>query len=154
MEKMENSHDSSVIYDEVSRCVIYFSDGEKKVIVNQQTDSLLAVKVVTHPNESSSFTELVYKNYNQSHSVEELAEVCGYNSVKTFTRHFKKNFKTTPKQWMLSIRKDKMLVYIKNTKYTFIEISKILGFANVAHMSDFCLKKTGKRPEEIRNSKL
>ena len=62
MEKMENSHDSSVIYDEVSRCVIYFSDGEKKVIVNQQTDSLLAVKVVSYPNESSSFTELVYKN--------------------------------------------------------------------------------------------
>lgn len=150
MDKMANTQDSSVIYDEVSRCVIYFADGAKKVTVNPQEDGMLAVKVVSYSNDNPSFAEMVFKTYQPSFTVEELADSCGYYSVKTFTRHFKKAFNTTPKQWMLTIRKDKMMVYIKNTKYTFKEIATLLGFANVAHMSDFCLKRTGKRPDEIR----
>ena len=154
MEKMANTQDSSVIYDEVSRCVIYFSDGEKKIIVNNPADSLLAVRVVSYPSQNPNFIELVFKHYKPYLSVEELAEKCDYNSVKTFTRHFKKNFHTTPKQWMLTMRKDKMLVYLKNTKQALREVAATLGFASVARLSGFCLKRTGMRPKDIRRAEI
>lgn len=152
MTKLTNLQDGSVIYDEVSRCILYFSNGDKKIVVNQQANSLLAVNVVSYPIENPNFIERVFQNYKPSLNVEEVAKACGYNSVKTFTRHFKKSFHTTPKQWMLSIKKDKMLVYLKNTKYSLREVANNLEFANVAHLSDFCLKRTGKRPEEIRKN--
>lgn len=150
MEKTVHTQEHSVIYDEVSRCVIHFSDGNKKIIINQNDDSLLAVQVVFYRAENPDFVEKVLKCYKPTLSVEELSAECGYYSVKTFTRHFKRSFNTTPKQWMLSIKQEKMMVYLKSTKYSLKDVASNLGFANVAHLSDFCLKRTGKRPEQIR----
>lgn len=152
MTKLAQLHEGGAIYDEVSRCVLYFSDGDRKIIVNQQAGSMLAVNVISYPVQDPNFMELVFKHYKPYLSVEELAKKCGYNSVKTFTRHFKKSFHTTPKQWMLSLREDKMLIQLKNTRQPLKQIAADLGFANVAHLSDFCLKRTGQRPEKIREA--
>ncbi len=38
---------------------------------------------------------------NKPATVSMLAKKCGYNSLKTFTRHFKKYLGITPYQWMM-----------------------------------------------------
>jgi len=52
----------------------------------------------------------------------------------------------------LSIKKNEMINSLKNTRHSLKQIASDLGFSNVSHLSDFCLKKTGMRPEEIRNN--
>jgi len=142
----------SGIYGNVRECILLFENGTQKVISNNNIKGQLTVNVLTHLTKENTFVELVLHHYKNTRTLDELAVKCGFNSTKTFTRHFKQNFNMTPKQWMLSIKKNEMINYLKNTRYALKQIASELGFSNVSHLSDFCLKKTGMRPEEIRNN--
>lgn len=140
----------SSIYGNVRECILLFENGTQKVISRQQEKGQLTVNIVYHLARENDFVESVIKNFYYTDRLDDLAEKCGFNSIKTFTRHFKSNFKITPKQWMLSIKKEAMLDCLVNTNYPLKQIAADLGFSNLSHLSDFCLKKTGKRPEDIR----
>ena len=147
-----NESDSGV-YGNVRECIILFENGTQKVITNNNMKGHLTVKVLTHLAGENDFVEAVMKHYKSVRTLDELAEKCGYKCTKTFTRHFKTNFNTTPKQWLLEIKKNELMSCLKNTNYPLKHISEELGFSNVSHLSDFCLKKTGMRPDEIRNKR-
>lgn len=141
------------IYHEISECVLQFSDGKQTVISSNDTGSLLLVKVISGKSGKMYFVNSVLKNHKSSESIAELASRCGYDSTKTFTRHFKKYFNTTPKQWLLSIRKKEVFHLLVYTDFTLNKIASMLGFSNLSHMSTFCVKSIGKTPSEIRKSR-
>ncbi|MFY9363118.1 MAG: helix-turn-helix transcriptional regulator [Dysgonamonadaceae bacterium] len=151
--KADDSTDSSVVYTNVSECIVRFADGEQKIISSQKSGDLLIVYIMEYKLEELSFVESVLKNYRSSKTVDDLSVRCGYRSTKTFTRHFKKNFDTTPKQWLLMMKKNEVIYYLKNTDYTFKKIAALLGFASVSHLWDFCIKKVGMNSTEIRSQK-
>ncbi len=140
----------SGIYGNVRECILLFENGTQKVISNEKEKGTLTVNILCHLAKENNFVESVFKNYDYTDRLDDLSEKCGFNSIKTFTRHFKKNFNVTPKQWMLSIKKEAMLNYLIDTDYPLKQIAALLGFSNLSHLSDFCLKKTGMRPDEIR----
>ncbi|HXL00841.1 MAG TPA: AraC family transcriptional regulator [Dysgonamonadaceae bacterium] len=151
--KADDSTDSSVVYTNVSECIVRFADGEQKIISSQKSGDLLIVYIMEYKLEELSFVESVLKNYRSSKTVDDLSVRCGYRSTKTFTRHFKKNFDTTPKQWLLMMKKNEVIYYLKNTDYTLKKIAALLGFSSVSHLWDFCIKKVGMNPTEIRSQK-
>lgn len=144
------SKEEETFYNGVAQCVLHFSNGKYKVISNNNANDLLAVNVVSYNRSELRLVELVLKHYKNSTSLDELAVRCGYNSTKTFTRHFKRKFNTTPKQWQLLNKKNEIIYYLENTDYPLKKIASLLGFANVSHLRDFCIKKIGSPPEKIR----
>lgn len=140
----------SDIYHNVSQCVLYLSDGEKITISNEETKEQLIVNILRCSPNHINFVNLVLRNYKTASTINELVHHCGYNCAKTFTRHFKRSFNTTPKQWLLSQKKTEVLYNLKNTDKPFKEIAKTLGFSNPSHFHDFCVKKIGQSPGKIR----
>lgn len=49
--------------------------------------------------------------------------------------------------------KNEVIYYLKNTDYTLKKITALLGFASVSHLWDFCIKRIGMPPNEIRSQK-
>jgi AraC-like DNA-binding protein len=140
----------SGIYRHVRGCVLLFENGTQKVISNENKQGTLTVNIIYYLGNENDFVDSVIKSFTYTDKLEDLSKKCGFYSIKTFTRHFRNNFKVTPKQWMLSIKKEAMLNYLIDTDYPLKQIADFLGFSNLSHLSDFCLKKTGMRPEEIR----
>ena len=134
----------------VSKVVVHFADGEQKEITRRQGDRLMAVNVEEYSAEHSEFIELVFKHHKRVKSVEELSKLCGFNSTKTFTRHFLKALHTTPKQWLISLKRSEALYYLKHTNKTFTEIASLLGFSSISHFNQFCNKQIGQNPSDIR----
>lgn len=137
-------------YNGVAQCVLHFSNGKYKVISNDNANDLLAVNVVSYNKTETGFVELVLKHYKNSTSIDDLAIRCGYKSTKTFTRHFKQKFNTTPKQWLLQLRQNELVHYLENTDYPLKKIVSMLGFSNISHLRDFCEKRFGLPPDKIR----
>ena len=114
----------------------------------------MIVYIVKYKSDELSFAELVLKNYRSSKTVDDLSVRCGYRSTKTFTRHFQKNFDMSPKQWMMEMKENEVRYYLKNTNYSLTKIAALLGFANVSHLWNFCIKMTGMPPNKIREDKV
>lgn len=149
-----SNQNESGIYGNVRECILLFENGTQKVISSEQEKGTLTVNILCHLAKENNFVESVIRNYDYADRLDDLSEKCGFNSIKTFTRHFKKNFRVTPKQWMLSTKKEAMLNYLMDTDYPLKQIADYLGFSNLSHLSDFCLKKTGMRPDEIRRKNV
>lgn len=142
------------IFIDVIECILCFSHGKQKIISAQESEDFLIVYVMKYKPDELDFVKLVLINYRNSKTVEELALNCNYLSTKTFTRHFKKNFDISPKQWMMDMKEKEVIYYLKNTDYSLTKIATLLGFANVSHFWNFCIKKTGMPPNEIRKEKF
>lgn len=150
--KIVKKEDEDTFYNGVAQCVLHFSNGKYKVISNDNVNDLLAVNVVSYNKTELELVELVLRHYKYAVSLDDLAARCGYKCTKTFTRHFKQKFNTTPKQWLLLIKKNEVIHYLENTDYPLKKIVSILGFTNVSHLRDFCIKKIGSTPEGIRKT--
>lgn len=140
------------VYKNVSKVVLHFSNGDQTELDNRDKDKLFAINIEEYSEEYSDFVELVYENHKGVKSVEELRERCGYKSTKTFTRHFLKSMHTTPKQWLISMKRGEVIYYLKHTPLSFTEIASILGFSSLSHLNQFCNKQIGQNPTEIRNN--
>lgn len=98
-----------------------------------------------------NFELLVKKKSREVNTVKELAEACNM-STKTFTRNFKKHFNTTPKQWMLSQKKQEVQRELMQSKDKIEVISNRLGFASGSHLGLYCKKYFRNTPTEIKKS--
>lgn len=143
-----------IIYIDVKECILCFAYGKQKIVSAQESGDFLIVYVMEYKPDELNFVELVLKNYRNSKTVEDLSVRCNYRSTKTFTRHFQKNFDMSPKQWMMEMKKNEVLHYLKNTNYSLTKIAALLGFANVSHLWNFCIKMTGMPPNKIRENKV
>lgn len=141
------------ILSNVEKVVVHFANGKEKVIYSPKKKNVLAVNVSEFKSDEDNFIELVLSNYKGVESIEEFSEKCGFNSSKTFTRHFQKNLGTTPKQWLLQIKKRDVMQQLRNTNLPFAVIAAKLGFSSASHLYHFCVNRIGETPGEIRRNR-
>jgi methylphosphotriester-DNA--protein-cysteine methyltransferase len=55
---------------------------------------------------------------------------------------------------VISLKENEVRYYLKNTNYSLTKIAALLGFANVSHLWNFCIKMTGMPPNKIREDKV
>ncbi len=142
---------SSSVFMNIESCTLNFKDGKKMNIYSDVNKSLIVNVKVDEPN-ISGFKELVMKYFRNVETVPEWAKMCGYECTKTFNRHFIKHFNETPKQWKLNIREEEMIYLLKHTNSSYDIISSTLKFKNLSHFNNFCKKRTGLTPKEVRDS--
>ncbi len=137
------------VFSEVSSCVFIFSNGERTVIRPDSDEEVLMVKF-RPPANRNDFQTNVIKYYMESRTVVELAEKCDYTCIKSFTRHFKKNFNNTPYKWMLERRLDESRHYVLETDLSITEIAEICGFTNISHFVNLYTKYFNASPTKDR----
>ncbi len=71
-------------------------------------------------------------------------------STSWFIRNFKLYTKTTPLNYILSIRIANAQSLLENTKYNITEIAAIAGYDNPLYFSRLFKKQTGLSPSEYR----
>jgi len=141
------------VYVNVSKCVFQFADGKIITLVGDNENKDFLVHVTTSESRELDLKEKVLKYYKNSKSLDYLAEKCGFNCTKTFTRHFQSTFDTSPKQWILNLKEKEMIKYLKGTDYSLKQIAALLNFSNQSQLSHFCIQRTGLTPRELRESK-
>ena len=147
----EAAHSSSVFMN-IESCTLSFKDGKKVNIYSDVNKSLIRNVTIDEHN-ISGLKESVMKHFRSSKTLPELAKKCGYACTKTFNRHFVKQFTDTPKQWMLNIKEHEMIHLLEHTNSSYEIISTLLKFKNLSHFNNFCKKRTGLTPSEIRAKK-
>ena len=148
---MKETTKASSVYANISSCTLSFVDG-KKVNISGGGKKSLIVSVLLNESDFTPLNESVMRHFKNAESLPELARLCGYTCTKTFTRHFIKHFGETPKQWILNMKQEEMILLLKETSYSYERISSILKFKNLSHFNNFCKKRTGFTPKEIRSS--
>ena len=148
---MKETTKASSVYANISSCTLSFVDG-KKVNISGGGKKSLIVSVLLNESDFTPLNESVMRHFKNAESLPELARLCGYTCTKTFTRHFIKHFGETPKQWILNMKQEEMILLLKETSYSYERISSILKFKNLSHFNNFCKKRTGLTPKEIRSS--
>lgn len=146
---MKEAAQSSSVYVNIDSCVLNLRNGER-IEVSGSGDKKLMINILLCDTKHLNFNELVLKHYKNIDSMDELAKLCGFACTKTFSRHFIKSFNTTPKQWILEMREQEMVKLLQETNYTYVQISILMKFKNLTHFNNFCKKRTGLTPSEIR----
>lgn len=141
------------VFVNVSKCILQFEDNKIITLVGDDENKAFLVHVTTSESRELDLREKVLKYYKNSKSLDNLAEKCGFNCTKTFTRHFQSTFNITPKQWILNLKEKEMIKYLKDTDYTLKQIAVLLNFSNQSQLSHFCIQRTGFTPKELRESK-
>ncbi len=95
------------------------------------------------------FKDLILKNWQKVDSVEELAVITN-KSYDTFRRVFIASFGESPKQWLLSRKKEKLYREILMGNKTFTELADDYHFSSPGYFSNFCKKHYGMTAQEIR----
>lgn len=97
-----------------------------------------------------SFKTLVHNNRIRAKTLNELAELCGYE-ISTFNVLFRRHFKNiTPYEWMQEHRGKDVLHCLYTTDLTIRDIAEQFGFSNAGHLSLFCKKYLGDTPAKLR----
>lgn len=141
------------VFVNVSKCILQFEDNKIITLVGDDENKAFLVHVTTSESRELDLREKVLKYYKNSKSLDNLAEKCGFNCTKTFTRHFQSTFNITPKQWILNLKEKEMIKYLKDTDYSLKQIAVLLNFSNQSQLSHFCIQRTGFTPKELRESK-
>lgn len=141
------------LLSDVVSCTFTFADGLSSKMTTSPSGEVVLVKMIPKTTETQSFQDRVIQNYTSANKATELAELCGYDCMKTFTRHFKKSFGQTPYQWMLEHKLDEVSDLIVNSNMTIADIAKMYGFKNSAHFSNLYKKHFGISPLQYRLKK-
>lgn len=138
------------ILTDVESCTFTFSDGLTSKMKPSPDREIVLVKLIPHATKSKAFEDSVLKNYMVAKNVNELAKLCKYDCVRTFTRHFKKSFDNTPYQWMLDRKMEEIHSLVINSDMTITEISKMYDFKSVSHLVNLYSKRYGVSPRKNR----
>ncbi len=96
------------------------------------------------------FEKNVYANYRKTKTVSELAALCNYDQIKTFTRHFRKVFGQSPYQWMLDRKFEEVQYLVLNTNIPIPKIAETYKFENISHFCNSYSKRFGVTPLKHR----
>jgi AraC-like DNA-binding protein len=83
-------------------------------------------------------------------SVQDFAELTG-RSLSSFSRDFKRQFGTTPHQWLIDARLERAMELIQGTRMTVTEIALEIGYDNVSHFIKAFKSKYGQTPKQARS---
>ena len=100
----------------------------------------------------SEAVDYLHKHYlENSFKIRTLYEISGI-SPRYFETLFFKEFKTTPKEYIVSLKINQAKELLKNEKYSVGEVAFHLGYGDIYHFSKTFKAKTGYTPSEFRNS--
>lgn len=145
-----NENVRKYLLTDVESCTFTFSDGLTSKVKPSPDKEIVLVKLIPHATKSKAFEDSVLKNYMVAKNVTELAKLCNYECVRTFTRHFKKSFDKTPYQWMLDRKMEEIHSLVINSDMTITEISKMYDFKSVSHLVNLFSKRYGVSPRKSR----
>ena len=103
-------------------------------------------------NEIEKATHFFNENYNQEISIEEYAQKHHMSSC-WFIRSFKQIVKTTPMQYIVSMRITNAMNLMDNTDYNISQVAAAVGYDNPLYFSRLFNKYTGMSPSEYKKSK-
>ncbi|HHV86375.1 MAG TPA: helix-turn-helix transcriptional regulator [Petrimonas sp.] len=135
---------------DVASCTFTFSDGLKSRVIPSPENEVVLVKLIPRISKSKRFEDSVLSNYSSAQNMNELARLCNYDCLKTFTRHFKKCFGETPYQWMLDRKMEEIRSLVLNSDISITEISGMYGFKSVSHLVNVYSKRFGISPHKNR----
>ncbi|HBG41445.1 MAG TPA: AraC family transcriptional regulator [Porphyromonadaceae bacterium] len=138
------------VLSDVSACTFTFSNGGESCVTSSPDQEIILMKLIPHTTKTKVFHEYVLRNYSACRNASELGIRCGYNSQKTFTRHFKKFFGETPYQWMLDKKMDEIRSLVLNSDITLKEIAELYGFKNLTHLVNAYTSRFGMPPIKSR----
>lgn len=134
------------LLSDVKSFTVTFSDGLKSKINTSPDNEIVLVKLIPRISKSKHFEDSVLSNYSIAKDMQELADLCGFHSLKTFTRHFKKCFGQTPYQWVLDRKMEEIHSLVIRSNISITEISRIYGFKGVSHLVNAYRRKYGVAP--------
>jgi AraC-like DNA-binding protein len=138
---------------DVASCTFTFTDGLSSKMKSSPGKELVLVKLIPHTTKLKAFEDKVLKYYMSAKNMNELAKLCGYDCIKTFTRHFKKCFDQTPYQWMLDRKREEINSLVINSDMSITEIAEMYDFKSVSHLVNLYSKRYGIPPHKNRLSK-
>ena len=97
---------------------------------------------------NNSFKSLVKEKANGAETVKDLAAACNM-TTKTLTRKFKESFNETPKQWLLTRKKQQVKIEVLRAD-NFKELQGRFGFSSYTHLNEYCIKQFDKSVKELR----
>jgi AraC-like DNA-binding protein len=153
--KAKNRKDESVrkyLLTGVESCTFTFTDGLKSKVIPSPDNEIVMVKLIPHTSKLKRFEDKVLANYGSVRNITELATLCGYDCVRTFTRHFKKCFKQTPYQWLLERKMEEIHSMVLSSDLTITEIARMYEFKSVSHLVNVFSKRYGISPQRCRLS--
>lgn len=121
------------------------------ILIHRQLTKKRVLKNEYLDNEMDLAAQYFNDNYNTDLNIEEYAASRGM-SVSWFIRNFKEYAKTTPLQYILSIRMANAQMLLETTTYTVTEIGRIVGYENPLYFSRIFHKQKGFSPSEYRKN--
>lgn len=94
-------------------------------------------------------THYFYENYNQNIVIEDYAKEHNVTS-HWFTQSFKKITKSTPMQYIISLRITSAMNMLDNTDYSMARIAEAVGYDNPLYFSRIFKKHTGMSPSDYK----
>ena len=137
---------------DVASCTFTFSDGLKSRVTPSPDNEIVLVKLIPRTSKSKQFEDSLLKNYLSAKTVSELATMCHYDCLRTFTRHFKKYFGEAPYQWMLDHKMEEIQSLVLSSDLSITEISRMYNFKTVSHLVGVYKKRFGITPQKSRLS--
>ena len=152
-DKITNDNKENIrkyLLTDVKSCTFTFSDGMTSRVKSSSDNEIVLVKLIPHSIRSKSFEDKVLRNYMATKNVSELASLCKYSCVRTFTRHFKKSFGQTPYQWMIDRKMEEVQSLVLNSDISITDIAKMYDFKSVSHLVNLYSKRFGNSPLKSR----
>ncbi|MFA7140741.1 MAG: AraC family transcriptional regulator [Proteiniphilum sp.] len=137
---------------DVAACTFTFSDGLSSNLDASPDNEIVMVKLIPRVSKLKRFEELVLKNYSSAKNMSDLARLCHYDCLRSFSRHFKKCFGQTPYQWLLERKMEEVHSLVLSSDLTVTEIASIYGFRSVSHLVNLYSKWYGISPHKNRLS--
>lgn len=101
----------------------------------------------------SSFIEKVMELSTSFLTVDQMAEQLNM-SRSTFMRHFSKNFKEPPLQWLKRIRTKALFDSLHDMSLSLEQVARKLKFTSQQSMNAYCRKNIGATPMQVRGGEV
>ncbi|MDR2919087.1 MAG: AraC family transcriptional regulator [Tannerella sp.] len=134
------------------RCSYYFRTKMKELFFLLRayyTKEQLARFFSPLMSKNSQFMNLMYKNYRNVKSVQQLADISLY-SPSGFKKQFNKVFGTSASEWLSNQKAALVFQDLNNSSLTIKEIAEKYDFLSVPSFNSFCMNKFGLSPGRIR----
>lgn len=123
------------------------------LLLEQNVASQALLESLVAPIKKRSIGEFMEENYLSNLSISDYAALTG-RSDSTFSRDFKRLFKTTPKKWLIAKRLDKSHELLRTTQLNVTEVAVEVGYDNVSHFISAYKKAYGVTPKSTLKNRL